>query len=167
MCLFTSQSHYCSLWLLWALDWTHDLLFSSSWSFTTMYECNTDSKMGNYNALLFLTLPSQDALLAAYLTQAMQLHRNASNRHVLVVRIEKDACRGVVWGWSCSLNDGSPKLFQFVSKDKAKVVVKCFIYLHKTYTIKRVSTRNSKGSKVLLCGVSVDRLKCGPKLGNK
>ena len=52
--------------------------------------------MGNYNALLFLTLPSQDALLAAYLTQAMQLHRNASNRHVLVVRIEKDACRGVV-----------------------------------------------------------------------
>ena len=61
-----------------------------------MYDCNTDSKMGNYNALLFLTLPSQDALLAAYLTQAMQLHRNASNRHVLVVRIEKDACRGVV-----------------------------------------------------------------------
>ena len=61
-----------------------------------MYDCNTDSKMGNYNALLFLTLPSQDALLAAYLTQAMQLHRNASNRHVLVVRIEKDACKGVV-----------------------------------------------------------------------
>ena len=51
-----------------------------------MYDCNTDSKMGNYNALLFLTLPSQDALLAAYLTQAMQLHRNASNRHVLVGR---------------------------------------------------------------------------------
>ena len=64
--------------------------------FTIIYDCNTDSKMGNYNALLFLTLPSQDALLAAYLTQAMQLHRNASNRHVLVVRIEKDACRGVV-----------------------------------------------------------------------
>ena len=53
-----------------------------------MCDCNTDSKMGNYNALLFLTLyyhPKMHCSISRLPDRGMRLHapRNASNRHVL------------------------------------------------------------------------------------